>query len=217
MSQPRLLMCVVKRENGEEFVDFFKNKGISDVFHSLCRGTASKSTLDYLGLEDTEKMLFQTVTDKEGADALMRDILYRMQIDIPGNGIALSIPLDAATQNNDNSREVENMNQTPYLLMTVIAEKGFSDMIMDAARSAGARGGTIINAKGTGAEFQPKFFGVSIAAEKEIIYIVTRRADGEAIMNAIIEKAGPETDAHASVIGVPVESVEGLRSITDIQ
>ena len=58
-------------------------------------------------------------------------------------------------------------------------------MVMDAARSAGAGGGTVLHAKGTGTEFTSKFLGVSIAAEKELIYIVSKNRDKGAIMKAI--------------------------------
>lgn len=102
-----------------------------------------------------------------------------------------------------------------YALITVIAEKGCSDMVMDAARAAGAGGGTVVHAKGTATEFTAKFFGVSIAAEKEMIYIVTRRADKDAIMRAVIEKAGPATDARAAVFSLPVEDVVGLCSVME--
>ena len=62
--------------------------------------------------------------------------------------------------------------KTDYELIFVVANEGYSDKIMDAARSAGAGGGTVIKAKGTGAEYTEKFFGFSIASEKEIHLLV---------------------------------------------
>ena len=58
-------------------------------------------------------------------------------------------------------------------LIIVITNQGYTDKVMDAARSAGAGGGTAIHAKGTGAELARKFFGVSIASEKEIVFIIS--------------------------------------------
>ena len=66
------------------------------------------------------------------------------------------------------------MKETKYELLVAIANQGSIDVVMDAARSAGAGGGTVIHAKGTGMESARKFLGVSLAAEKEIIFIVTR-------------------------------------------
>jgi nitrogen regulatory protein PII len=91
-------------------------------------------------------------------------------------------------------------------------------MVMDAARSAGARGGTVVHAKGTANDsIKNTFFGVTVAAEKEMIYIVSRKSDRDTIMKAIMEQAGAHTSAKAMVFSLPVDSVVGLRSITDIE
>lgn len=147
-----------------------------------------------------------------------------MGIDIPGNGIALTLPLESIggsmtleylTGKQQLTGEVADMNETPYALIVVIAEKGNIDLVMDAARSVGARGGTAIHAKGTGSEFTSKFFGVSIATEKDIIYIVAKNKEKDAIMRAIMDQAGMKTDAHAAVFSLPVETVAGLHSVTE--
>lgn len=67
------------------------------------------------------------------------------------------------------------MKETEYELLVAIANQGCIDTVMDVARSVGAGGGTVIHAKGTGMETAEKFLGVSLAAEKEIILIVTRK------------------------------------------
>jgi nitrogen regulatory protein PII len=114
-------------------------------------------------------------------------------------------------------KEKENMNatETKSVLIITIADKGNVDTVMDAARSAGAKGGTVVRAKGTGAEIA-KFFGVSISDEKEMIYIVSRRDNRDAIMKAIMEKAGVNTDAHGIVFSLPVDSVVGLKAFENI-
>ena len=86
-------------------------------------------------------------------------------------------------------------------------------MVMEAAREAGAKGGTIIHAKGTAKENASKFFGLTIAPEKELIYIAARKTDKDAIMRCIIEKAGPDTEAKSVVFSLPVEDVVGVTSI----
>ena len=88
-------------------------------------------------------------------------------------------------------------------------------MVMDAAREVGARGGTVVHAKGTGREEDAKFFGVSISPEKEMIYIATRKSDRPEIMRAIMEKAGPQTDAKAVVFSLPVEDIAGLTALME--
>ena len=102
------------------------------------------------------------------------------------------------------------MQNTNHELIVAISQHGYTDLIMEAARSAGASGGTVVKARGTGAEIA-KFFGVSISEEKEMIYIVAKRTDRDAIMHAIMEKAGSASEAHGVSFSLPVDSVVGIK------
>ena len=96
-------------------------------------------------------------------------------------------------------------------LIMAIMNEGYSDTVMDAARSAGAGGGTVLHAKGTGSTRGEKFFGVSLADEKDMVYIIAHADEKAAIMRAISEKAGPGTRAGAICFSLPISSVAGLR------
>ena len=226
MNDVKLLLNIIQRDYGKAYMDFYKKHGIQTVFCCLCAGTAIKSMLDYLGIEKTEKLMFLSVVSRENCRKLMYGLITEMGIDVPGSGIAAAIPVASVggassmkylTDGQDIIiGEVKEMGEMPaYALIVVIAEKGYTDMVMDAARSAGAGGGTVVHAKGTGTEFTSKFLGVSIAAEKELIYIVSKNRDKGAIMKAIMEKAGMSSQAHAAVFSLPVEDVAGLRSVMD--
>ena len=88
-------------------------------------------------------------------------------------------------------------------------------MIMDAARAAGAYGGTVIHAKGTGMQAADKFMGVSLAAEKEMIFIVTKTEQKNNIMQAVMQNAGLDSKAKSIVFSLPVTDTAGLRLIED--
>ena len=103
----------------------------------------------------------------------------------------------------------------PYELILAIANEGHTDDVMDAARSAGAAGGTILHGKGTGSAAAEKFFGLTIAAEKELILIVSRAEEKAAIMKAILERTGPGTEAGAIVFSLPVTRTAGFSLIED--
>ena len=107
------------------------------------------------------------------------------------------------------------MKDTKYELLVVIANHGYSDLIMDAARGAGAAGGTVIHAKGTGMEGAEKFLGISLAAEKEMIFIVVRREKRNDIMSAIMHSAGMQSKAKSICFTLPVSATAGLRLIED--
>jgi nitrogen regulatory protein PII len=107
------------------------------------------------------------------------------------------------------------LKNTKYELLVTIANQGYIELIMDAARNADAAGGTVIHAKGTGMERAEKFFGVSLAAEKEVIFIVAKKEQKNKIMKSIMEKAGMGSKAKSIVFSLPVTSIAGLRTLEE--
>ena len=93
------------------------------------------------------------------------------------------------------------------------ANQGHTGTIMDAARAAGAGGGTVIHAKGTGMEGAAQFLGVELVNEKELVLIVARTPEKNRIMKAIMDGAGPK--AGAIVFSLPVTDTAGLRLLED--
>lgn len=229
MKDYRLLLCIVKRDQYESYLNMLTSIGIEAQFASLCNGTASNSILDYLGLEKTEKVLLQAFVPSSYVKRILRRLVDVMGIEVPGNGIAMSIPVGSvggqssfdyltkgqAEPNESTSNEVKKMTDIKYSLIVAITAKGNTNIVMDAARSAGARGGTVINARGTAPGSKAKFFGLSISNEKEIVYILTLKADKDKIMHAIMEKAGMHTEAQTVLFSLPVDSMVGLRSLAD--
>ena len=98
-----------------------------------------------------------------------------------------------------------------YELIVAIIEKGYTDEVMDAARAAGAGGGTVIRAKGTGGKNAETFLGVSLAEEKEMIFIVAHVDKKRAIMEAVMRDAGIESKAHTVLFSMPVTATAGFR------
>ena len=73
----------------------------------------------------------------------------------------------------------------------------------------------MLHAKGTGKTKTEKFFGVSLAEEKDMIYIVSAAGKKSDIMRAINKNAGPETKAGAICFSLPVSEVAGLRKFDE--
>lgn len=89
-----------------------------------------------------------------------------------------------------------------YELIFVILNEGHTDEVMDAA-------------KGTGLMQTEKFRGLSLATEREVLLIVASTAKKAAIMQAILEKAGPDSGAGAVCFSLPVSQVAGLRRLDE--
>ena len=222
-----LLLTVIRRDDAEEYEEFYRNNNVSVIYNALCNGTAHEKKLALLGIEKTDKALLISPV----AGSHLKDIIHRltvgMKIDLPDRGVAMAVPLsgiggaktleyfsgittgEEETQNTDTKTEDTEMESTHELIIAIY-EKGYTDLVMDAAREAGAYGGTTIRAKGTGAGAE-KFFGLSLAEEKEIVLIVSGKEQKKDIMKAIMQKAGIDSKAHALVFSLPVSETAGFR------
>ncbi|MBE6137934.1 MAG: P-II family nitrogen regulator [Erysipelotrichaceae bacterium] len=94
-----------------------------------------------------------------------------------------------------------------------IVNSGFSETVMDAARECGARGGTVINARGTAKEETEKLFNISIHPEKEIVLILVPADIKDAILHAIYQKVGLNSEGQGIAFSLPVDDVVGLTKI----
>ena len=216
-----LVMTIVARARHEAMEDVIHSMKLPLALTLYAKGTATMEHLSLHGLAPTEYALILTVADEEQTRRLIRQTKLRMFIDIPGNGIMMSVPLKSVgggrtmaylTDNKAVTGEKPDMNTTHELIMVILNE-GCSDMVMAAARPAGATGGTVLAGKGTGAREAEKFLGISLASEKDVVLIVADKQKKAAIMKAIMEKAGPGTDAASICFSLPVTAVEGLRRI----
>lgn len=181
------------------------------------KGTATKSMLELLGIDTKEKRIVMTVADEEQTEKFIREQKRQLYIDAPGNGMVVSIPIKSVGGNRaltylsgSGQKKYTPEILYDYELILTIANEGYTDTVMDAARSAGATGGTVVHGKGTGSKDAEKFFQVSIAQEKELIFIVSKASDKARIMSSILKLAGPETEAGSIVFSLPVSNVAGF-------
>lgn len=221
MDRAVLIIVITDRSRGGEFAAWFQAQGATLVLSALGQGTAATEVLDYLGLEATEKAVLLLAAPRSGR--LVRKAARELWLDVPGRGILMAVPISSVggARARDyllswQAEEDEDMDRDiTHELIVVIANRGHTDQVMDAARAAGAAGGTTIHAKGTGTELARKFLGVSLAAEKEIVFILAKEADRKPIMKAVMTQAGMQTKAQAVVFSLPVTDLAGLRLLEE--
>lgn len=227
MSELYMMATISDRNQARRFLAFYKEHGVNVTFLAFGRGTAASDILDSFGLEAAEKAIqFAFVTDTEWR-VIKSGLQKQIKIDIPGSGIAFIVPVSSIggkrqlqflTEGREFKKgEESTLKNTTYELLVVIANQGYTETIMDAAREANAPGGTVIHAKGTGAEKAEKFLGVSLATEKEMIFMVAKREGKNAIMKAIMDKAGLGTKAGSIVFSLPVTETAGMRLLEEAE
>jgi len=216
-----VVMTILNRDRVEVMEELVKSLSLPLTITMLGKGTATSEHLSLWGLLPTEKAIVTTVADSEQTLHLMRVAKRRMFIDIPGNGIMLSMPIKSVGGGRtmayltDHKTPVEGRPcmEFSHELIYVIVNEGCSDMVMHAARPAGASGGTVIQGRGTGVKQAEKFLGISLANEKDIVLILAEADKKSAIMKAIIEQAGAKSPAGAICFSLPVTQVAGLREV----
>ena len=227
MSELSLMVTITSRKVTRRFLHFYEEMGLPVSFNTLGNGTASSEILDYFGLDGSEKsVLFHVITDSRWKE-VKRQLRLKMNIDIPGIGIAFLVPLSSIggikalnylTAGQDYVKgEESSLKDTKYELLVTIANQGYTEQIMDAARKVHAAGGTVIHAKGTGTHLAEKFMGVTLVPEKEMVFIVVRKSQKNAIMKAIMDEAGTGTKAGAIVFSLPVTDTAGMRMMEEIE
>ena len=97
-----------------------------------------------------------------------------------------------------------------YVVIFSIVNEGFSDSVMSAAREAGARGGTVLSARGTANEQARALFDIEVSGEKEIVVILVKNEIKDAILQAINKEVGLNKPGQGIVFSMPVDSVVGL-------
>ena len=91
-----------------------------------------------------------------------------------------------------------------------LVNNGFSEEVMDAARDAGARGGTVIHARGTANKEAEKFFNISIQPEKELVMILVPTEIRDKVLHALYHDVGLKEPAQGIAFSMPVDAVVGV-------
>jgi len=97
-----------------------------------------------------------------------------------------------------------------YEVIMCVVNAGYTDAVMDAARSFGARGGTVIHARGTANREAEVKFNITVQPEKEIVLILVERAVRDDILHALYKAVGLQTAGQGIAFCLPVEDVVGL-------
>ena len=216
-----LLITIIKKSDAKEFLDFFLAHNASPIYSTICHGAATSETLSLLGLEQSEKVLMQSIVTTSKLYELKDGLTHEMSLDLPNRGISLAIPLTSIASRRvfdhilaeqsapEQDKHITGERKIEMELIITICIKGNSDKIMKVAREAGAQGGTVIKAKGT-ASGSDMFFGMAISDEKELIYIVSRKENKSDIMKAVASYTN-EHGTHPLVFSLPVTETAGFR------
>lgn len=102
------------------------------------------------------------------------------------------------------------MAQFAHEVIFCIVNTGYSEAVMDAAKKLGAKGGTVINARGTAGKEAETFFHITIQPEKEIVMILVPAKIKDSVLHALYKEVGLDSAGQGIAFSMPVDSVVGL-------
>ena len=220
----QLLVLIAAPKLTDKAAELFRKSALPIQYRLHAEGTASSQIMDTLGLGSSDKgVLISTVPESFGK--VMLGILHEeLRLDAVNSGIAFTIPLTGvnnlllrmmmqtaeAVEGSDKGRKEYYMSESTYVLIAAIVNRGFGGEAMDAARAAGARGGTLVHSRSIGSEEATNFWGLGIHEEKEIVLILADHEMKVGIMRAISENCGMHSEAEGLVLSLPIDSVMGV-------
>jgi nitrogen regulatory protein PII len=181
-----LLVCFVPHDSGEFITRTASAAGAAGGTVVMGRNITSNNLLQVFALGDTSKDIVYILISEEEKVSVINAIVTASGTKRKDFGVLFTIDSTYFMKNGVITGGDDYMVQTmTHQMITVIANKGYGDDIMAAARTAGAGGGTVINARGTAKPGDAKFFGMEIVPEKEMLMILVNTETAQAVLDAI--------------------------------
>jgi len=226
----RILMLITTAKLAEEATELFNEEDVPLHYRLVGAGTAPSEIMDILGLGSTEKDILLSLLPKNFADDMLLKMRKALRLGSANSGIAFTIPLTSANNfllkrlgevaedysRTHGQRKVENtVMENKYTMVAAIVDQGHGEEVMNAARSEGARGGTVIHGRQVGDETAVNFWGISLQDEKEIVMIITDNEHKLPIMKVISRECGVNSEAKGFVVSLPIDRVIGINDFDE--
>ena len=218
MSGIDLICCVVNNGDASKIMKVARKYGVQGMSVSIGRGTINNRFLEFLQLNESRKEYVRMIVESAKTAETIQGISRDMGFEKPNHGIAFSHSVSEVVVKGkkhvcdqvDNA-EIGEVKKIMYNAIHVIVEKGKAEDVVAVATKAGARGGTILNARGAGNEAAQKFFSLEIEPEKEQVFMITKAELKDAIVDAISKHLEIEEAGNGIVYVLDVNEAYGLQ------
>ena len=222
----KTLVVIVNRADGDKVLGYLREQHFPFLFSCMAEGTQGSEIMSMLGFGTVDKTVVLCMGRGVRIDAVLPAVSEELTLKKAGKGIAFTFPIFGISLPekpspingavgqwlNTLENEGDEMNhEINHSIVMAVVEQGHSEELVKETKAVGARGGTVINARRAGADDAVKFFGLTVQPEKEIVMILTRRDNKQAIMDAINHSFGPDSPAHGMVLSIPVDGIAGVE------
>jgi len=185
-------------------------------------GTAESVIYEILGYGGPKKVVSLSLQTETMSRYILDQLQQEIDFSKPATGIVCTISLSSissalsqaimeAGKNLElGGYEVSGLPKEDYHLIITIVNSGYFEQVMEAAKAAGATGGTFLHAQGLGAKEAIKYLGITIQPEKDLVLILAPKEKRRAIMESITSKVGINTKGKGICFSLPVNYAIGL-------
>ena len=222
----RLMLLINAKKLTLKAMQVFDDENIPIHFQFTAHGTAKSDMLDIIGLGGLEKDVLTAVLPKKAADELMKKLYNELELFQKNSGIVCSVPLSAissifmkfsekielSNERSTENKEMKTMSDTKFSVIAATVNLGYSEEVMNAARNAGARGGTVFHNNCIINEEALSLWGNDFNEEKETVLIIANNEKKLDIMKSITNSCGMATEAKGIVFSLPIDNIMGINS-----
>ena len=211
----KLLTIICSTEYEKKIYKICKKNNISISIDISAKGTATSSILNYFGIAETNKTVLLSIIPDYLETSMLREINQKLKMHQVGVGIAFTISLTSANKFLIDSykiqtQECENMSEKKYHLVMTIVLEGNLEKVMQAAKKAGAQGGTVIRGRGLGNKEAKKILGFEIEPGRDIVLNVVDENIKTKVMEKITKAVGVKTESKGICISLPIDNAVGI-------
>jgi nitrogen regulatory protein PII len=209
------LICVIVNFGlGSEILKYAKHHGIGGGTIFLGKGTIKNALLEFLEIAETRKEIVIMAGESDKVYTVLDELNKKFKFDKPHHGIAFTTSIIGVLGIHnimcDTDNESRGENSKMHNMILVIVERGKAENVIEAATKAGSRGGTIINARGSGKHETSKLFSMEIEPEKEMVLIVCEANLTNAITASINEELKIDEPGNGVVFVQEINKTYGL-------
>ena len=220
----KALVGILTLRDAEKLTELINGSCAALSYEADAKGTARSSVLDYLGLGETEKKIVISLFPERAEETVLKEIRENMHLYLAGKGICFTVPLTGASAivanalkksvpDTEKNGGKKVKTQREYCLIVTAMQKGFAEEAMEAARAAGAAGGTVLTAATLGDKKAEQLIGVTLQKETDVLLILAKNDGKNAITEAILKKVGLKTDGGGVVFTLPVDNIAGVGGV----
>lgn len=210
-----IIVSIVERGHGTEMIRLYTKNQVFLHCQRPGRGTATSEIMDILGLGSSERDVVISYAAASASAKLMNRLNNELRGAVKTTGIVFDMPLTGLNNlvaaaityktetNGKGENHMENRGENSLILVT--CARGCTEAVMDTAKRAGARGGTVMKARWTGMEDLEQSYGLELQAEREIVAIVVPNTIRNQVMEAVNAEHGLKSESQSMLCSLGLD------------